>query len=177
MDFKDTQNGFFANNAGVHKTTNGSNTWSLTSLTGNYLDVFYLGGDTAIATSINLMKLTTDNGNTWNNIYIQNPMGTICGKHLNKLFRFSNSSLFISTNGGSVWTSLPLPESNCTSGEFFDNNFGVASFPTGNIYFTRNGGYTWTNSPIPSDFVFNNILIIDTTSILPWWSIWFSHCI
>ena len=143
----------------IYRTTDGGGTWTnVYTLSGGFIDgikMFDATNGIAIGDPVGgkwTIAKTSDGGATWNRTFTQpNQSGSEAGWNnsvaiygsSNVWFGTSSYRVFRSTNGGTSWSSSPVPFQNSVSVTFSNNLYGLAGSDSGMTARTTDGGVTW----------------------------------
>ena len=149
-----------ANDAKIHLTTNGGQTWTdVFTQPGGFLNVIlmldenngFVEGD-PVGNSWTLLR-TTDGGFTWTPVTLA-PSGSEFGwnnsgwNYGNTIwFGTNNSRIYKSTDGGLTWNFAPTTSTNSYAVAFNTANNGLAGFGSGVLNFSSNAGNSWSLLP------------------------------
>jgi len=153
----------------MHKTTDGGNTWSKLSISGNPLKVYFMTSDTGFYTgqgmtagAYSVIRRTTDGGITWNTCWSSSTIQYTEGiSFIDRLTGFvvgAAGTILKTTDGGSTWQSMMSGTTNNLFSVFFINALtGFASGDSGIVLKTTNGGVTWTTRTAITDGRFYSV--------------------
>jgi len=167
--FYDVNTGWaLTENSQLLRTTNSGNTWLLSSLSPyNNASIFFLNQNTGWIYGFNRVSKTTNGGLNWIETFIPvnyYPKSIYFPDSLNGYISGQNSTVYRTTNGGSIWFSVSngiAPYTHFYSSYFADSITGYIGGTNGRIYKTTNGGnnwyamYTGTQNTITSLFFIN----------------------
>lgn len=162
VQFLNDQDGYFLSHDGTfYKTTDGGNTFSQTSLPFDdtlFCDMHFFNVDTGIVLDTNIIYQTFDAGSTWNTIHINNVASFYCFNFVDSVgyllgYDFAASDVYLqtSTDYGTTWSTLPMPNIDQWSNSIYFHNAQFGHIIRWNkIYDTFDGGLTWSEVPLPS---------------------------
>lgn len=141
------------NSSQLFKTVNKGILWTLVlnNTSGDINDLHLMANGNGILAGTNgLVMKTIDYGNTWSTLSTGtgDDLIDVSMPNSNDIFLASANSIYISSNGGSNFSSITNPGqlngANLLSIDFGNGLKGVAGCEFGNVYATDDGGVSWT---------------------------------
>lgn len=156
VDFINDQVGYMASTGRIHKTLDGGNTFTVTTLPVNKQPTVmqFATPDTGYVFGIDGYRFRTYNaGATWINYSVNNTTGDNWGCHFlsGKVGYVCGSGGYIAktTNAGVNWSNLTNPGNTLTLRDvyFLNESVGFVCGSNGSFFRTMDGGVTWTTIP------------------------------
>lgn len=146
---------------GIRRTTDGGQTWQLTSApaaNSSFQAAHSQGNTLAVLTSNERVRISTNRGQTWTERVISNDFPYLTSIHFaSEQVGFAGGGttagqLFKTTDGGTTWTELASPSPSRASDIWFlDEQEGwlIQEAFSDQIYHTTDGGASWTAITLP----------------------------
>lgn len=156
--FLDDQKGFIVNSEEILITRDGGTTWDILRSISSGNNIRFFNSIGIIVGNNGSIYKSIDNGDSWNNL------NTPFNANLNAISIINEDTLritgdkilLLSDDGGTSWTSLPIPDVNVEDSYFTSSLIGHVACTNGTILKTIDGGNSWykteTSNIIPSNF-------------------------
>ena len=162
--FTDSLHGWLANYMGVHRTTNGGQSWSLSEFSDEgSRALYFLNNSLGYSTGRDgFTYRTNDGGATWNYLYTPGE-GLTDIVFTNSLHGWACGEDGMhprTSNGGTNWQAAPQVHGIYETGiDFIDNQTGWMCGNRGRIWHSTDGGATWNVQTEQNDFniIFNSM--------------------
>lgn len=151
MAFANDSVGYLAganSNSFIYKTTNGGISWNpQTAFPGGYW-LMFVNDSVGFNAGLDLViKKTTDQGNNWNQLILNDNLIDVWFESENLGWVLSLNNITITTDGGGTWSSVNIPGYLTITGlstiYFLDSLTGFVGAGANRIFKTIDGGYTW----------------------------------